>query len=117
MNFGDAGCLNDINTLSRSPVINYLNRGVFQDYNYFLNAESQYGAYMFLDGIYPNWSCFGKTIAEPRNSMEAYYAKTQESVRKDIERCYVLLQKRFSIVKNPAMCWYIKTMKLIMTAC
>jgi hypothetical protein len=76
MNSGDAGCLNDINTLVRSPVIEYLNSGVFRNYNYELNGKARHGAYMFVDGIYPNWSTFAKTMSKPRNAIEVYYAKT-----------------------------------------
>jgi hypothetical protein len=70
---------------------------------------------MFVDGIYPKWKCFAQTISEPRGEKERFYAKMQESVRKDIERSYGVLQKRFAIVRLPARFWYM--MRTIMTAC
>ena len=38
-NFGDAGSLNDINTLSRSSFLKSMSTGVFKDAVYFLNGK------------------------------------------------------------------------------
>jgi hypothetical protein len=117
LNFGDAGSLNDINTLQRSPFNKFANQGVFSDFTYVLNGKQRTGAYSFVDGIYPPWKVFAKTISEPRSPQETYYAKVQEGTRKDIERSYGTVQKRFSIVRQPARCWYIKKMRKIITSC
>ena len=41
----------------------------------------------------------------------------QESVRKDVERAFSVLQSRFAIVRGPARYWDIDTLKHIMLAC
>ena len=116
-NFGDGGSLNNINTLSRSPFIKYVSEGVLKNFTYTLNKKPRQGAYVFVDGIYPNWHVFAKTRVEPRTPQEHNYVKVQEGVRKDIERSYGTLKKRFAIVRNPARCWYIQKMKKIMKCC
>jgi hypothetical protein len=109
--------LNDLNTLRKSLFLKDWNDGAFRNFQYTLNDKDQIGAFVFVDGLYPNWSCFAKTIFEPRTPQEKYFAKVQEGVRKDIERSYGVLQKRFAIVRQPARCWYLKKMKKIMKAC
>jgi hypothetical protein len=41
----------------------------------------------------------------------------QESTRKDIERCFGVLQGRFRIIANPSKLWYTMIMANIMYAC
>jgi hypothetical protein len=42
--------------------------------------------YYLADVIYPSWATFVKTIPEPRGNKKKYFAKAQESCRKDVER-------------------------------
>jgi hypothetical protein len=41
----------------------------------------------------------------------------QESCRKDVERCFGVLEARFQIVKNPSRLWDSHDMALVMQAC
>ena len=72
-------------------------------------------AYLLVDGIYPNWKIFVKTILHPNNNRSALFAKQQEAVRKDVECCFGVLQQRFAVVRNPARLWSNKIMKMVCT--
>jgi len=48
--------------------------------------------YYFADGIYPLWLTFVKTIHAQQRNKRKHFAKTQESVRKDVERVFGVLQ-------------------------
>ena len=41
----------------------------------------------------------------------------QESVRKDVERAFGVLQSRRGIIRNPALTWSTKKLWEVMTAC
>jgi hypothetical protein len=58
------------------------------------------GSYL-VDGIYPQWSTFVKTIAASSSEKQSHYAKCQESCQKDVERAFGVLQQRFAII------WYL----------
>jgi hypothetical protein len=54
--------------------------------------------YYLADGIYPDWPVFVKTIRNPYDVRTQHFATIQESARKDIERAFGVLQKRWAIV-------------------
>ena len=62
-------------------------------------------AYYLTDRIYPKWSTFIQSIPLPQGPKAELFAERQESVRKDVELAFGVLQSRFAIVKNPARLW------------
>uniref|UniRef100_A0A0D3BTF9 DDE Tnp4 domain-containing protein n=1 Tax=Brassica oleracea var. oleracea TaxID=109376 RepID=A0A0D3BTF9_BRAOL len=48
---------------------------------------------------------------------KSLFAKTQEAVRKDVERAFGVLQARFAVVKNPSKLWDKNKISNIMRAC
>ena len=62
-------------------------------------------AYYMTDGIYPKWATFIQSIRLPQGPKNSLFAKTQEAVRKDVERAFGVLQARFAVVKNPSKLW------------
>ena len=72
------------------------------DFPHEINGEEKIGAYFLADGIYPGYSYFVKTYPDPLTEKEKHFATTQESVRKDVERAFGVLQARFKIVVNAA---------------
>ena len=48
--------------------------------------------YYLADGIYPSYSTFVKIIHNPVRPAKKYFAKKQESARKDVERAFGVLQ-------------------------
>ncbi|XP_056850910.1 uncharacterized protein LOC108825135 [Raphanus sativus] len=109
--------LNDINILDRSPVFDDIIHGQAPQVNFSVNGNPYSMAYYLTDGIYPKWATFIQSIPLPQGRKAVLFAKTQEAVRKDVERAFGVLQARFAIVKNPARCWDILKIGKIMRAC
>ncbi|KAL9666495.1 hypothetical protein QQ045_000829 [Rhodiola kirilowii] len=79
------------------------------------------GAYSGRKGrpltIILEYSSFVKTIPNPQGDPEKLFAKKQESYRKDVERCFGILQSRWAIVRHAGMCHRKRVLKTIMLAC
>ncbi|GKC69450.1 putative nuclease HARBI1 [Tanacetum coccineum] len=77
--FGVTGSNNDINVLYQSPIFNDL-----------------------VDGIYPELAPLVKTISEPADDdhKRILYKQKQESTRKDVERAFGVLKKKWAILAN-----------------
>ncbi|XP_024016181.1 uncharacterized protein LOC112089666 [Eutrema salsugineum] len=103
--FGPSGTLNDINVLDRSPIFDDIFKGRAPKVTYWVNGRQYDLAYYLTDGIYPDWATFIQSIPLPQSEKARLFATTQESVRKDVERAFGVLQARFAIVKNPALFW------------
>ena len=73
--------------------------------------------YMLADGIYPPWCIFAKPNNAPINEKETVYTKSQESVRKDIERFFGVLQGRFRILRHELHEWSDELIILISKVC
>ena len=58
-----------------------------------------------------------KTIPNPQGEKRQRFAQMQESVRKDVERAFGVLQSRWGIVRNPALSWDEGKLWEMMTAC
>jgi hypothetical protein len=53
----------------------------------------------------------------PPNGKRSHFVKYQEAARKDVERCFGVLQARFAIVRNPASQWSMDFITDIMFSC
>ncbi|XP_014751597.2 uncharacterized protein LOC100822596 [Brachypodium distachyon] len=112
------GCsLNDINVLQRSPLFQRLTSGTSPEVEYEVNGNKYTMGYYLVDGIYPLWATFVKTISCPQGNKKKHFAKVQEAVRKDVERAFGVLQIRFAMVRGPARWWDPDILWYIMTAC
>ena len=115
--FGCPGSLNDINVLQRSPLMDAMENGTMHRVEFELNGKPYTLPYWLADGIYPNYPVFAKSIKDPITAAKKFYAKMQESIRKDIERAFGVLQARFAIVKIAARQWKKSSMSMIMKCC
>ena len=73
--------------------------------------------YFLSDGIYPRWATFVKTISLPQGPKARLFVERQESVRKDVERAFGVLQARFAIIRGPARNMDKGELGMIMKAC
>uniref|UniRef100_A0A0D3BFG9 DDE Tnp4 domain-containing protein n=1 Tax=Brassica oleracea var. oleracea TaxID=109376 RepID=A0A0D3BFG9_BRAOL len=115
--FGPPDTLNDINVLDRSPVFDDIINGQAPNVTYFVNEREYHMAYYLTDGIYLKWATFIQSIPIPQGPKAVLFAQRQETVRKDVERAFGVLQARFAIVKNPALFWDKIKIGKIMRAC
>ena len=98
--FGLPGSNNDINVLARSHVFNELAEGCTLAIHYSINGHDYTMGYYLVDGIYPQWSTFVKTISAPLEVKKKHFARVQEECRKDVECAFGIVQARFSIVRG-----------------
>ncbi|XP_062147824.1 uncharacterized protein LOC133856792 [Alnus glutinosa] len=115
--FGLPGSHDGINVLDRSLLFSYLAQGRAPPVNYTINNHNYTMGYYLVDGIYPQWATFVKTISSSQGNRRKHFAAAQESARKDVERAFRVLQARFAIVRGPARFFYPEMLKDIMIAC
>lgn len=115
--FGVPGAQNDINVLHQSDIFDSLLAGMSPNVRYKVNGMTYHNTYYLADGIYPRYSSFVKTISNPQELPEKLFAKKQEAYRKDVERCFGILQSRWAIIRHAARCHHQSTLKNIMLAC
>ena len=84
---------------------------------YWVNGHKYDGPYYLADGIYPRWSSFVKTVPRPRSAKEKHFASCQEGCRKDVERCFGILQARWAIVRGAARMFDLESLRSIMMTC
>ena len=58
-----------------------------------------------------------QTIHEPQGEKRSYFAQMQEGARKDVERCFGVLQAQCAIIRNPMWQWDPEMISNIMFAC
>lgn len=118
MNFGSAGSLNDINILDASSIVQKILEGeMLPGFSYEINGRQRRLCYYNVDGIYPNWAIFVKTIAEALERKHKMFASAQEGFRKDVERAFGVLVSRWHILRAPCRLWDKSMMLDTMKAC
>ena len=110
--FGKAGSNNDINIINDSPLLHDILNGKFQPP---INWKGFW--YLLGDGIYPPWRWIVKTFSSPVTDAEKKFSRVQESVRKDIERGFGVLQSRWKILAQPSKYWYLDHMESHFRTC
>ena len=115
--FGVPGAQNDINVLAQSPVFDDLVQGKSPKCTYWVNGTKYEGSYYLADGIYPRWSTFVKSVPHPHSEKEKHFAKCQEGCRKDVERCFGILQARWAIVRAAARLFDVEALRSVMMTC
>ncbi|XP_062704777.1 uncharacterized protein LOC115269345, partial [Aedes albopictus] len=79
-----------------------------------------YNFFLLMAWLYPEWPIFMKTISHPQTEKAKLYAnlgKRHESVRKDVERCFGILQACWKILVNPCRLFEEESMRDIITTC
>nr|XP_043639416.1 protein ALP1-like [Erigeron canadensis] len=110
--FGQQGSHNDINVFGSSPILEeILNACFYANDNYYARG------YYLGDGIYPEYATFVKTFTDPVDEKRILFKKKQEAARKDIERAFGVLKKRWKVLKNPARYWDRERMQDVVYAC
>ncbi|CAL8107891.1 unnamed protein product [Prunus armeniaca] len=115
--FGVAGSQNDLNVLGQSPVFNDVLRGEAPKITYEVNNTVYQTRYYLADGIYPRWTTFVKSLSHPRTQKQKLFATYQEGYRKDVERCFGILQARWAIIRGAARMFDEEVLRSIMMTC
>ncbi|KAJ9540516.1 hypothetical protein OSB04_027022 [Centaurea solstitialis] len=115
--FGCPGAMNDLNVLNHSPLFEDVYDGKAPDRTFQVNGANYKNGYYLGDEIYPEWATFVKAFSYQEYAKRIKFKGDQEAARKDIERAFGILQKRWNIVKQPARVMEVRTMSNIMYAC
>ncbi|XP_076927342.1 uncharacterized protein LOC143590845 [Bidens hawaiensis] len=106
---------NDITILEQSPMMESYISGTVALYWAYDNFYHH--GYYLGDGIYPEYAIIVKTFRDPLDVKRQYFKKVQESARKDIERCFGVIQRCWNFVKIPCCLCSLERMKFPMHAC
>ncbi|CAL8160550.1 unnamed protein product [Prunus armeniaca] len=115
--FGVSGSQNDLNLLGKSPVFNDVLRGQGLNITYQVNNTVYQTGYYLADDIYPRWTTFVKSIPNPRSQKQKLFVTYQEGYRKDVERCFGILQARWLIIRGTALMFDEEILISIMMTC
>ena len=104
--FGEPGSLNDPSILEKSTIVGSFLNGTMelhlpQELHYSINGTVWNCLYFLVDGIYPKWPIFVSTVSDAiPGSKEKMFATHQVAVRKDIERAFGQIVKKFDILSR-----------------
>ncbi|CAL2230365.1 unnamed protein product [Prunus armeniaca] len=115
--FGVAGSQNDLNVLGQSSIFNDVLRSEGPNITYQINNTVYQNGYYLVDGIYPRWTTFVKSISHPRSHKEIFFTAYQEGYSKDVERCFGILQARLAIIRGMARLFDEEVLRSIMMTC
>jgi Plant transposon protein len=118
--FGWAGTLNDINIWEGSALHKGFLDGTWServDFPFTINGQDFTKLFVLVDGIYPELARFAKPLAEPVGAHQHAYSSWQESSRKDIERTFGVIQRKFHITVKHMEQWYREDIEDIVIAC
>ncbi|KAJ0896922.1 putative harbinger transposase-derived protein [Helianthus annuus] len=115
--FGLPGSLNDLNIIYQSHIFDDVVAGTGPDTSFTVSGVEYRRGYYLADGIYPTYSTIVKTIPHLTDDKRKKFAKFQEGARKDIERDFGVLQKKWHIISIPARSQTPRRLRHIMYAC
>ncbi|GJR60765.1 ALP1-like protein [Tanacetum coccineum] len=117
--FGVAGSNNDVNVLRQSHVLNDLKVGKAPEVPFVANDVTYKWGYYLTDGIYPEWAVLMKSISQPGSNdvKRIRYKQAHEAARKDVERAFGVLKKKWAIVRTPARSRSLKRITHLMYTC
>ncbi|TVU11411.1 hypothetical protein EJB05_44996, partial [Eragrostis curvula] len=81
----------NIESVRMSPLFAKLVAGEAAPVNFEVNGHQYDMGYYLADGIYPQSATFVKTIFKPQGNKRMHFAKSQESVRKGVERAFACI--------------------------
>lgn len=113
---------NEMNIIMRSRLMRDIIDGTFHYWpeaglKLLRNGKFGTSSYFLVDGIYPKWLLFAEPIHQSATEGEKKYSAIQESVRKDIERMFGVLQSRLEIISQEFRQWYLEDILRISDTC
>jgi hypothetical protein len=117
--FSYVGTMNDINIWDSSKLHQSLHDGTFEknDFSFEVGSQVFNKLWFLVDGIHPELARFVKTISKPLNKWEALYSIWQEAKRKDVERGFNVLKKKFTFLQAPFQMYHIDDIAEIVYCC
>nr|GEY23659.1 protein ALP1-like [Tanacetum cinerariifolium] len=108
-----AGANNDINVLNNFSLFDDLLDDLAHAVPCVVNGVEYRNGYYLADGIYPEWASFVKSFTVATDPKHTYFKQRQESVRKDVERAFGVLQGRWGLIQQPARAYEVNTRRIM----
>lgn len=111
---GHAGTNNDVNIWDMSDLQStFLSPwwNQYVDFEFEIDGTRFHRLWCLVDGIYPALSRFVKTIPFAFDKEMDIFIKWQESARKDVERAFGILVRKFQFLSRPNEYWYLEDIK------
>ncbi|XP_022014552.1 uncharacterized protein LOC110914045 [Helianthus annuus] len=108
---------NDMVILQSSGLFDDVIDGVAPNTSFYANDVEYKYEYYLVDGIYSEWAMLVETLSCPDDEGRLYYKKKQEPTRKDVERVFGVLKKRWSIIAQPSRILEKRKMRNVMYTC
>jgi hypothetical protein len=89
----------------------------YTDFPFSIAGRTFEKLFVLVDGIYPELARFVKTFSELVGQNAKRFSKWQESSRKDIERAFGVLQRKFHIIVRSFEQWYVEDISDIVVSC
>jgi len=111
---GAPGSLNDINVLYQSPLYIGITTGKWppSSFPFTVNGNTRTLLYYLVDGIYPRFAFLVAPYPKPSTEQQRVFNRLQEAIRKDVERLFGVLTRRFHVMLNPARFFTVPSMVL-----
>jgi hypothetical protein len=117
---GHAGTQSDTNVWDVSPLLVALLTDEWTttcDFEFTLDGQVFNKLWILVDGIYPGIARFVKTISFPVGATAKLFAEWQEATRKDVERAFGVLTRKFQLLARPIEYWDLEDIKRIIAGC
>ncbi|CAB9512408.1 transposon protein [Seminavis robusta] len=117
---GHAGTQSDINIWDQSPLHRmFLSDEMVEniDFSFHVDGEHFDMLWCLVDGIYPATARFVKTISYPIGHAARMFVEWQEACRKDSERTFGIVVRKFQILARPMEYWDLEDVKNITYGC
>ncbi len=117
--FGFAGALNDLNIWENSSLLQDMVNGTMAmlDFEFWIGGKRFTKLFFLVDGIYPETARFVKTVSVPSGHAQKKFCAWQEATRKNIERAFGVLQRKFQILCHPLEKWDERRINQTVMAC
>ncbi|XP_021991774.2 uncharacterized protein LOC110888561 [Helianthus annuus] len=114
---GPPGSQNDINVLQQSPLFLTERNGTAPKCPFYVNNHLYKRGYLLVDGIYPSWSVFVKSIPYPHEVNEKKFKRQHEAARKDVERAFGVLKGKWGVLSRPMRARSVKKIRNVVYTC
>jgi len=100
---GAPGSLNDINVMQQSPLYLDVTGGRWPPRGtpFTINGRTRTLPFYRVDGIYPRYAFLMSPHPKPSTGEQTTFNRLQEAIRKDVERLFGVLMKRFQVTLHP----------------
>jgi hypothetical protein len=90
----------------RFSSFSYVNEEV--DFQYKINGTTFDHLFILVDGIYPEIARFVQAVSVPVTEEDRRFTIWQEKSRKDVERGFGLLKRKFKVLRDPLEMWFLE---------